>query len=347
MTGGIVVLGMASHLPARSDTVADVAEDLRLSPLQIKMFHRLFGLQHMPHDPDLTLEDMLAAALDGLIAQVPEGVARARHLLHCHTIPQVRPAQRRLDSGLPRGVEHLSLTLAHCASSVLALDLVAPMLAPGETAILLVGEKAFHRRVRLIEDTTIMSEGAVALLVGRADDQPADLAPDLASDLAHPRWRVLGTHVTQAGAYAISRGHPTENPPLVEDYVGFVAGHISAALQRFGLTPADLRLVLPHNVNMVSWAGIARQLALPLDKVFLRNVPRLGHCFGADPFLNLMDADAAGLLAPGDRALCVSVGMGMSAASALIETCASHTRPKTETCTASAAPALSLHEALT
>ncbi|MEZ5771193.1 MAG: 3-oxoacyl-[acyl-carrier-protein] synthase III C-terminal domain-containing protein [Defluviimonas denitrificans] len=193
--------------------------------------------------------------------------------------------------------------MAHCASGLVALEMLDDLLISGETAIILAGEKAFHPRVRVIQDTTVMSDGAVALLVGRGEGRIA----------------VRATHAIHDGRFAISRGHRGEEPALPDNYVGFVGAHIRAALTRFGLAPGDLRLILPHNVNLVSWGAIAKTLGLPLTAVYTRNIPRYGHCFGADPLLNLMDAEADGLLAPGDRALCVSVGMGMSAAATLID----------------------------
>ncbi len=48
-----------------------------------------------------------------------------------------------------------------------------------------------------------------------------------------------------------------------------------------------LDLVLPHNVNRYSWSTTARLLGLPLDRIYLENVPKTGHCFCADPFINL------------------------------------------------------------
>lgn len=299
------IRAMAASVPASVQTVAEAASDLSLTPIQVKMFGRLFGLNTLPHDPQQTLAELLGDAYSRLLQKAPEDVARARYILHCHTIPMVRPPSELPINGiaLPPSAEQMSVTMAHCASGLMALDLLTSLLHPNETAIVLVGEKAFHPRVRMIEDTTLMSDGAVAVLVGAG----------------HGHWVVAGTHVTQDGTNALARGHPTEEPQLVDDYIEFVAAHMKTALRRFGLTAPELRLILPHNVNMVSWGAIAKKLNLTLSAVFTDNIPRIGHCFGADPFLNLLTADQERAFSPGDKLLCVSVGMGMSAASSLIE----------------------------
>jgi 3-oxoacyl-[acyl-carrier-protein] synthase-3 len=294
---------MAAALPARVQTLPQAAADLDLNPVQVKMFGRLFGLKTLPYDPSMSLQTLLGNAYEALRRKAPEDVARARYVIHCHTIPMVRKPGAGLGLDLPAHAEELSLTMAHCATGIVALDLLSDVLGDDETAVILVGDKAFHPRVRLVKDTTIMSEGAVAILIGKGPGQ----------------WSVTGTHVTHAGAYALSRGHPTENPQQVNDYVDFVSAHITQALDKFGYKAADLAMILPHNVNMVSWAAIAKALGLPLQKVYTDNIGRLGHCFGADPFLNLMDADRELGFRPGDKLLCVSVGMGMTAASSLLE----------------------------
>ncbi|WP_264212375.1 3-oxoacyl-[acyl-carrier-protein] synthase III C-terminal domain-containing protein [Leisingera thetidis] len=299
---GLAIRAMAAAVPDKVQTVAQASGDLGLNAMQVKMFSRLYGLNRLPFDPEQSLGGLLQAALDALAAKAPDDVANARYVLHCHTIPMVRPPADGLGLNL-EAAEDISVTMAHCASGLVALDMLQTLLAPGETAVVLVGEKAFHPRVRVIRDNTLMSDGVAALLVGKGSG----------------RWQVLGTHSTHDGAYALSRGHPREEPGLTADYVGFVVSHIHSALQRFGCSVAALRMILPHNVNMISWQAIAKALGVPNAAVYTRNIPRFGHCFGADPFLNLMDADADGQLAPGDKALCVSVGMGMTAASSLIE----------------------------
>jgi 3-oxoacyl-[acyl-carrier-protein] synthase-3 len=62
-----------------------------------------------------------------------------------------------------------------------------------------------------------------------------------------------------------------------------------------------------------------RELGWPRDKVYLDNVARYSHCFGADGFINLRHALAEGRLVSGDQVLMVSVGMGATLASALVE----------------------------
>jgi 3-oxoacyl-[acyl-carrier-protein] synthase-3 len=96
-----------------------------------------------------------------------------------------------------------------------------------------------------------------------------------------------------------------------------VADVAREAVREAGLGWDDIGIVLPHNVNRVSWVQIAKLIGLPLDRVYLDGIPRYGHCFAADPFLNYVAARDAGLLVPGRPYMMVAAGLG-AVASAMV-----------------------------
>ena len=57
-------------------------------------------------------------------------------------------------------------------------------------------------------------------------------------------------------------------------------------------------------------------MGIPAERVYLDNVGRYGHCFGADVFVNF--ATVRDSLEPGDYCLMVSAGVGDSYGAALI-----------------------------
>ncbi|MEE3918898.1 3-oxoacyl-[acyl-carrier-protein] synthase III C-terminal domain-containing protein [Micromonospora sp. BRA006-A] len=102
-------------------------------------------------------------------------------------------------------------------------------------------------------------------------------------------------------------------------YPDALAEVILAAVARAGITVADLDVVLPHNVNRVSWVRVARKVGIPVERLFLDNMPVTGHCFCADSFLNYVAARELGRLRPGDRYLMAAVGLGSTFAAAVFE----------------------------
>jgi len=192
------------------------------------------------------------------------------------------------------------LTQHACASGLLAVDLAGRLLAadghPDGLALVLAGEKSFTDAARVIVDTGIMGEAVVAVLVGLDGDQD----------------HVLGYATKTMGEFAAGAFLPPEVNELFHDiYADTLAEVIAAAVECADLVLDDIALILPHNVNRMSWLKVLRKLGIRgTDRIFLDNLPVTGHCFGADPFINLVTASELGRLQPGDHYLMTAVGLG-------------------------------------
>ena len=92
-----------------------------------------------------------------------------------------------------------------------------------------------------------------------------------------------------------------------------------AAADQAGLKLGEISLILPHNVNVVSWQRLSRRIGFPAERVLLDNVPVTGHVFCADTFLNYATAVAGGRLAPGDRYLVAAAGLGATFSAMVFE----------------------------
>jgi 3-oxoacyl-[acyl-carrier-protein] synthase-3 len=102
-------------------------------------------------------------------------------------------------------------------------------------------------------------------------------------------------------------------------YPESLAEVITAAAERARVRLDELSLILPHNVNVVSWRRLCRRLDFPVEKVVLDNVPLTGHNFAADPFLNYRTAADRGLFRPGDRYLVAAAGLGATFSAMVFE----------------------------
>jgi len=92
-----------------------------------------------------------------------------------------------------------------------------------------------------------------------------------------------------------------------------------SSVSRAGLRMDDIALILPHNVNRLSWARVLKRMSVRgARRLFLENLSRLGHCFGADPFINLFDATESGRLRPGDHYVMTAVGLGATFSAAVL-----------------------------
>jgi 3-oxoacyl-[acyl-carrier-protein] synthase-3 len=293
---------VATHLPDHRITIDDMIVPLDLSPMQVRIFKRYHGLSEVRADPEGTLLDLLTPAVAGL-GDLDDRRHDIRYVLYARTLPIVAPYPvnplhelcRRL--GLDRAV---AFTVTHhaCASGLLAVHLAGRLLA-GESsdsalALVVAGEKRFTRDAQ-VQAGVVFGEGAAACLVratgGR--DRLLSYATSVNNDLDLDR--------------------PDVAPQVEREYPVWLSDVITTAVSQAGLRLDDIVLVLPHNVSLASWHRLCRRLDYPTDRVLLDNVPRLGHTFCADAFINYRTAHDQGLLRPGDRYLVAAAGSARGA----------------------------------
>lgn len=297
---------VAAYVPSQRVPIGSLAPELGLSPMQVKVFQRYHGLAEVSRDPGRSLLDLLECAASQLtvLREQPE---RVRYVLWARSMPVVAPFPlnplHELSGRL--GLGHaVAFTLTHqaCATSLLAIDLAGRMLAADgdrdALALVVAGEKAFTRMAKIVPETSLFAEASAACLVS----------------LDGPRDRLLACAVQSRGEFD---GDPAENPDLLSsfqsEYPAALAEVIAAAVAGAGMRLDDVSLILPHNVNLVSWRRVCKTLNFPVAKVLLDNVPSVGHGFCADAFINYRTAAARGLLGAGDRYVIAAAGAALGA----------------------------------
>ncbi|MEU3898849.1 3-oxoacyl-[acyl-carrier-protein] synthase III C-terminal domain-containing protein [Streptomyces sp. NPDC045251] len=306
------IVAVSSFLP---DTIpiARFQRELGLTDVQLRRYQRFYGLSEVCRDPQATETELLLRATAKL-AELRGQEQRVKYVLQARTMPSPLPYPLTSLGPLQAelGLEHATaFVVSHhaCASGLLAVDMAGTLLAadpdPDALALVLTGEKACTTKTQSIPDVTVMGEGTAAFLVG-ADRTGRDRMLGYAAR-THPRF---GAEFIM-GDEAAKDFQDLYGPGLCEV--------IAAALEEAGCALDDLALVLPHNVNRLSWIGVCKELGLPLERVFLDQVPYTGHCFCADPFINLQQATELGRLRPGDRYLMTSVGLGATFAAMVFE----------------------------
>lgn len=292
---------VATYLPSGRVPIEDLAGQLELTPMQVKLFRRYHRLAEIRREPDGTLLDLLLAAvanLHGLRGREHE----IRYVLHARTFPVVVPYPVNPVHALCRilGLDHaVAFAVTHhaCATGLLALDVAGRLLATDGDglALVLAGEKTFTRDAQLVPETSVFGEGASACLVRHAG----------------PRDRLLAYTAHVRGEFD---DELSDDPAAYQrEYHSSLADVILAAAAKARTDLGDVRLILPHNVNVVAWQRLCRRIGYPIGQVLLDNVPVSGHVFCADAFLNYQTARERGLLRPGDRYVVAAAGAGRGA----------------------------------
>ncbi|GAA3057582.1 3-oxoacyl-[acyl-carrier-protein] synthase III C-terminal domain-containing protein [Actinokineospora globicatena] len=303
---------VAAHLPPDRVSLEELAPRFGLTERQVRLFRRFHGLDQVCLDNDGTLFDLLVAATDGL-ETLRGNEHRVKYVLYARGMPVAVPYPNNplRDLCAKLGLDHaLSFTVTHqaCATGLLALDVAGRLLAsdpdPEALALVVSGEKTFTPDAMLVPETAVFGEGAAAALV--AADGPND--------------RVLSIATSVRGDFD---GRLIIDPELAArfqyEYPRLLSEVLLAAVDRAGLTLDDIAVVLPHNVNSVSWRRVAKRIGYPVEQVLLDNVPVTGHSFAADPFLNYRTALDRGRLRPGERYLVGAAGLGATFSAMVFE----------------------------
>lgn len=83
-------------------------------------------------------------------------------------------------------------------------------------------------------------------------------------------------------------------------------------LEKHGLKPSDVKLLIPHQANRRIIMGVAERLGMEADRVII-NIDRFGNTTGATIPLATRDAVESGKLKKGDVVLFAAVGAGFTA----------------------------------
>jgi len=303
---------VAAYLPEQRISVEDAAVRLGLTAMQTRLFRRFLGLAEIRLDPGGSLLDLLSAAVSRLDA-LRGREHQVRYVLYARAMPVVEPypVNTLRELCLKVGLGHaVSFTVTHqaCATGLLAIDVAGRLLAgdgePDALALVLAGEKAFTRDAQYVPGTSMFGEGATACLVS----------------LDGPRDRVLSYASSTRGEFD---GRLDALPEMAsrfeKEYPLSLAEAISAALAQAQVSFEDISLILPHNVNALSWQRLCRRIGFPPERVLLANVQVTGHAFCADPFINYTTAAELGLLRPGRRYLLAAAGLGATFSAMVVE----------------------------
>lgn len=171
--------------------------------------------------------------------------------------------------------EFTGITLNRCTNLLVGLRTAQALVAAGHhrTVLVVTTDRICDESVRM-ENFALFSDGAAAALVS---DTP--WGPD---------------------AYEIVAGASAQDPRTLE-WTNEISSDLARAVNERILDAADMKIgdidgVLHLNLYKPVVVLKERQAGFTTDQLFLDNIPRIGHCFAADPLINLADRATAGQL---------------------------------------------------
>ncbi|MCL4784691.1 MAG: ketoacyl-ACP synthase III [Bryobacterales bacterium] len=215
--------------------------------------------------------------------------------------------------------------IAACCSFLYGLNTAADLVRAGtHNRIMVIGADTMSRIVDYTDRATcvLFGDGAGAMIVEATDDPEDGLR-----QYFHEVEGSGGDHLKMpAGGSLMPASHETVDQRLHfvkqegQQVFRFAVKRLSEVatevLNRAGLTPADLKLLIPHQANQRIISATAERLGLHPDQVVI-NIEKYGNTTGATIPLATRDAIEAGRLKKGDLVLFAAVGAGFTTGATL------------------------------
>lgn len=204
---------------------------------------------------------------------------------------------------------------AVCAGFVYALSTADALIRAGQARrVLVIGAETFSRLMDWTDRGTcvLFGDGAGALVLEAQDGTgtTADrgiLSVDLNSD-----GRFKDILYVDGGVSTGTTGHlRMQGKEVFRHAVEKLAQTAHAALDKAGLSGADVDWIVPHQANLRIIAGTAQRMQVPMDRVIV-TVQDHGNTSAASIPLALSVGKARGQINPGDLIVTEAIGGGLA-----------------------------------
>lgn len=214
---------------------------------------------------------------------------------------------------------------AACSGFLYAAQVATGLIASGiHRHVLVIGAETLSRIVDYTDRGTciLFGDGAGAAVFSRATGEAGVLYTRVACDggMADVLQIPAGGSRRPATAETVAaRQHYMliEGRKVFKFATAAFVELVQEALAACELTPQDLALIVPHQVNERIIDAAVKKLELPADKIYV-NIDRYGNTSAASVPIALDEARRLGRLKSGDLVLLLAFGAGLTWASAVV-----------------------------
>jgi len=191
--------------------------------------------------------------------------------------------------------------------------------------VLVVGAELLTRFLDYTDRSTciLFGDGAGAVVVSVSDEPTGPHGIELTTEPqgAYMIWLPAGGSKSPSSAETVARGEHFIRMEGKETYrfaTKTLASSALAAIERAGLHPDQVDLVIPHQANVRIIEAVAKGLGFPMERIFV-NVDRYGNTSAASVPLALAEAIDTGRVKVGDRIVFVAFGAGFTSGAVALE----------------------------
>jgi 3-oxoacyl-(acyl-carrier-protein) synthase III len=323
MTAGhpAAMLGVGAYRPRRSVTNDEVCAGLDVDPDWV-LARSGIGTRHFA-EPDETVVAMaVAAGREALTAAGIDATDVAATIVATMSSDTACPQVSTRVAHELGAVHGPAMDLgAACSGFCYGLELAGSLVGAGHGFVLVVGVERMTDIVEPTDRSTafLFGDGAGAAVVGPtaapgigpvswgADGSRADLIVQSPSFVEHARGIDDRMPALRMQGPAVFRWATTALVPTAHE-----------ALERAGVKAEQLDAFVPHQANARITDGIVKALQLPEHIAVARDVATTGNTSAASVPLAMHALLASGAAAPGDLALLIGFGAGLTFASQVV-----------------------------
>lgn len=303
---GCRIIGWGSHLPPVVLTNDDLAKRLDTSDAWIV---ERTGIKERHIGTSTT--DSAAEAARAAIARAGVRTDEIDLLVLATTTPDrmVPATASRLQHRLGLTCAAFDLNAA-CAGFVYALLAGRGFLQQGYDTILVVGADTLSRITDWEDRNTavLFGDGAGAVVLRAVDDGPDTILS----------WALKSDGSLEDLLYCDHDGKmQMQGREVFRRAVRIMVDTTLEVLEAAGLEPADIDVMIPHQANIRIIEAACERLGIPNDRA-VEVLSFSGNTSAATVPLALVEAADKGRLRPGDDALLVGFGAGMTAAATIV-----------------------------
>jgi 3-oxoacyl-[acyl-carrier-protein] synthase-3 len=225
---------------------------------------------------------------------------------------------------------------AACSGFVYAFSTAQAYIASGMARhVLVIGAELLTRFLDYTDRSTciLFGDGAGAVVLSASDEPGGALGIEMTTEPqgAYMIWLPAGGAKAPPSLETISRGEHfirMEGNQTYRFATKTMATTALESIRRSGLTPADIKLFVPHQANVRIVEAVAKGLGLSMDRMYV-NLDRYGNTSAASVPIALAEAVNEGRLEVGDHVTIVAFGAGFTSGAATIQWTADPARGRT------------------
>lgn len=315
---GVRVLATGSFLPA------SVIENSDLSQFPISS-HELIecktGIKARRHaSPNQCTSDLAFEAARVCMSKTEVSISCIDAIILATSSPdRIQPATAtRVQDRLGATQSYAFDVNSVCTGAVFSICIAYSMIISGQAKYILVLAAELYSRFLNPNDFSTypyFGDGAGAVLLGPSKDAEGNFLTILGTDGAGHNIIEIPAGGSMKPSYSTKDEREfffRMNGREVYKFAVSKGSHvINELLKRGNCSPRDISAVIPHQANLSIIRAISENVAIPLDK-FVVNLDRFGNTAAASVLIALDEAYSNGRLKPGQKAIIVAFGGGLS-----------------------------------